>query len=194
MTIEIDDKEDEVDHRWFLHDHGQSDVPLVYVNYEYISKLVGEPGMVYSLRVITSRHDSGNTKQRQRSITGDLRRARGTSDQRAVGRRFCSGSNCANRYLRLFHAGDGGDDRNRRRTRINGYDEHQCPERTREIGVMRAIGASNFDIQSIVIAEGMVIGLISWVISIFMSVPITNILTFGVGTAMFQFSMPTIMA
>ena len=33
-------------------------------------------------------------------------------------------------------------------------------ERMREIGVMRAIGASNGDIQSSVIVEGMVVGLI----------------------------------
>ena len=46
-------------------------------------------------------------------------------------------------------------------------------ERTREIGVMRAIGASNLDIQGIVIVEGMVIGLISWAISILLSFPIT---------------------
>jgi putative ABC transport system permease protein len=65
-------------------------------------------------------------------------------------------------------------------------------ERTREIGVLRAIGASNFDIQSIVIVEGMIIGLISWVISIFLSIPITNVLAFGVGTAMFQSPMPVV--
>jgi putative ABC transport system permease protein len=63
-------------------------------------------------------------------------------------------------------------------------------ERTREIGVMRAIGASNPDIQGIVIVEGMVIGLISWVLSILLSFPITGVLTFGVGAAIMQAPMP----
>ena len=49
-------------------------------------------------------------------------------------------------------------------------------ERTREIGVMRAIGASNGDIQSIVIIEGMVVGMISWIVAILLSFPITSIL------------------
>jgi putative ABC transport system permease protein len=65
-------------------------------------------------------------------------------------------------------------------------------ERTREIGVMRAIGASNGNIQSIVIVEGMVIGLISWVISILLSFPITSVLTFGVGMAILTAPMPAV--
>jgi putative ABC transport system permease protein len=65
-------------------------------------------------------------------------------------------------------------------------------ERTREIGVMRAIGASNGDIQSIVIVEGMVIGLISWVISILISIPITNVLCYGVGVSILTAPMPVV--
>jgi putative ABC transport system permease protein len=38
----------------------------------------------------------------------------------------------------------------------------------------------------------MIIGLISWVISIFLSIPITNFLAFGVGTSMFQSPMPVV--
>jgi putative ABC transport system permease protein len=59
-------------------------------------------------------------------------------------------------------------------------------ERTREIGVMRAIGASDGDIQKIVIAEGLVIGLLSWAFGVVLSLPITYILNYGVGIAIFQ--------
>ena len=65
-------------------------------------------------------------------------------------------------------------------------------ERTREIGVMRAIGASNGDIQGIVIVEGMVIGLISWAISILFAIPITGMLCFGVGMAILTAPMPAV--
>ena len=58
-------------------------------------------------------------------------------------------------------------------------------ERTREIGVMRAIGASNWNIQSIVIVEGMIIGLISWIISLALAVLLTNVMTSGVGLLLF---------
>jgi putative ABC transport system permease protein len=65
-------------------------------------------------------------------------------------------------------------------------------ERTREIGVMRAIGASNWDIQSIVVIEGLVIGLISWTVAIPIAIPITSMLTRGVGLAIFTAPMPIV--
>jgi putative ABC transport system permease protein len=65
-------------------------------------------------------------------------------------------------------------------------------ERTREIGVMRAIGASNADIQAIVIVEGLVIGMISWIASIVLSIPLTVALTTGVGLAILTAPMPPV--
>jgi putative ABC transport system permease protein len=44
-------------------------------------------------------------------------------------------------------------------------------ERTREIGVMRSIGASNAAIGWIVIMEGLIIGMISWMLALPLSIP-----------------------
>ncbi len=49
-------------------------------------------------------------------------------------------------------------------------------ERTREIGVMRAIGADDFAIIKSVIIEGSVIGLISWVFAALVSIPFSMLL------------------
>jgi len=57
---------------------------------------------------------------------------------------------------------------------------------------MRALGASNGDIQGIVITEGMIIGIISWFVSIFIAIPITNVLCFGVGMAILTAPMPAV--
>ena len=46
-------------------------------------------------------------------------------------------------------------------------------ERTREIGVMRAIGAVDSEIMKSVIIEGTLIGLISWFFGALLSIPIT---------------------
>ncbi len=47
-------------------------------------------------------------------------------------------------------------------------------ERTREIGVMRAIGASNKSVRRIFIVEGIIIGVISWLIGTALAFPISR--------------------
>ena len=59
-------------------------------------------------------------------------------------------------------------------------------ERTREIGVMRAIGASDGAVLRIVLLEGLIIGLISWIIGGAAAIPISRILTSIVGNTLFQ--------
>jgi len=54
-------------------------------------------------------------------------------------------------------------------------------ERTREIGVMRAIGASNRSVRRIFITEGVIIGLISWLIGAIVAYPISKGLSNVVG-------------
>ncbi len=49
-------------------------------------------------------------------------------------------------------------------------------ERSREIGVLRAIGASNRAIFNLVLTEGMVIGFISWAISLLIAIPISRVM------------------
>jgi putative ABC transport system permease protein len=56
-------------------------------------------------------------------------------------------------------------------------------ERTREIGVLRAIGASSRSTFGIVLAEGIVIGLLSGALGTLLSVPIGRLLSYGVGKA-----------
>ncbi len=51
-------------------------------------------------------------------------------------------------------------------------------ERTREFGIMRAIGAKSYTILRNIISEGIFIGLMSWLIAIVISLP----LSFGVGS------------
>ncbi|MFT5193492.1 MAG: putative ABC transport system permease protein [Cellvibrionaceae bacterium] len=63
-------------------------------------------------------------------------------------------------------------------------------ERLREIGVMRAIGASDFSVLGIILLEGVVIGFISWGIGAILSWPISIWLTRLAGTLLFS-SPPT---
>jgi putative ABC transport system permease protein len=71
-------------------------------------------------------------------------------------------------------------------------------ERIREIGVMRAIGASESAIRWIVVAEGLGIGLISWLLAAALALPLSRLMSDGVGLAfggerlLFRFSQPAL--
>ncbi|MDM8532103.1 FtsX-like permease family protein [Anaerolineales bacterium HSG25] len=54
-------------------------------------------------------------------------------------------------------------------------------ERTREVGVIRAIGASDFAVLQIVLIEGVLIGIISWLISVLIALPISKLISDVIG-------------
>lgn len=63
-------------------------------------------------------------------------------------------------------------------------------ERTREIGVMRAYGASSAAIFRVVIIEGLLIGVMSWMFAIVLSIPISIALARSIGMAFMDYPMP----
>ena len=63
-------------------------------------------------------------------------------------------------------------------------------ERTREIGIMRSIGAVDKVIMRTVIAEGALIGMISWAIGALLSIPFSFLLSGIVSNAVFKFPIP----
>jgi putative ABC transport system permease protein len=69
-------------------------------------------------------------------------------------------------------------------------------ERTREIGVLRAIGAPNRGVARVFILEGVVIGLLSWLMGSLLAIPMSQGLDQAVGQAVmgvpltYSYSMP----
>jgi putative ABC transport system permease protein len=72
-------------------------------------------------------------------------------------------------------------------------------ERTREIGILRSLGAQNGVVRRVVIVEGLVTGLISWAASIPCSIPLAVWLGNSLGMSLlarpldYVFSVPAVM-
>ncbi len=147
LTIKIDNKET----KWHIVGTysitGNVNPPLLYVNYEYLSRLVGQPGQVYSLRVLTDQHDT-ITQRRISDQLEALYKAHGIGvGSTQLGAEFIRDQKSQTNVLVYFMLGMavmiaivGG-------LGLMGTMSINVLERTREIGVMRAIGASNGDIQ-----------------------------------------------
>jgi len=58
-------------------------------------------------------------------------------------------------------------------------------ERTREIGVMRAIGATDRQVMKLVLIEGVIIGLISWFIGVLLAFPISYLMSYIINMSIF---------
>jgi putative ABC transport system permease protein len=186
VTIKLDNKKTKWQIIGFYRMPGNVSPPLVYTNYEYLSYLTGKPNQVYELRIITYDHDATS----QAAIAEELQRQ---FKPRKIGVAYVQTAAVWYQQQRsqtdvlvynmlimaCLIAAVGG-------LGLTSTMSLNVMERTREIGVMRAIGAADGDIQKIVVTEGVVIGLLSWALGVILSIPITYALDYGVGVAVFQ--------
>jgi putative ABC transport system permease protein len=159
---------------------------LAYATYTYISKIMNLSNQAITYRIVTDQHTS--EYQTQMSATID-------------------------RYFRDqgFHVSDVEGGQSSLQTASEGLDvlinfllimalltamvgsmglagtmSMNVLERTREIGVMRSIGAVDSEIIKSVIVEGWLIGLMSWLLGVIFSIPITFMLSSIIGLAIFN--------
>jgi putative ABC transport system permease protein len=157
-----------------------------YATYDYISELLHLPRQSFSFRVVTDGHSLAYQKQMAATIDQTLR-ASGyhVSDTEAGLSTLETASNSLAILINfllimaLLTAAVGS-------IGLTGTMGMNIMERTREIGVMRAIGATDGQIMKTVVFEGIFIGSISWFLAAIVSFPITILLSRIISLAIFN--------
>ncbi|MBA3534163.1 MAG: FtsX-like permease family protein [Ardenticatenales bacterium] len=152
-----------------------------YVNFPYFAELTRQVGRAASVRVITTDHDAPSQTQAALRLEEhftraglDVRSTRTTSDIRES---ILFQFNVLVAFLStmavlLAVVGALG---------LTGTMSINVLERAREIGVMRAIGASDRAVLQIFMTEGMLIGIISWPLGLLLAFPISRLLSDQIG-------------
>ncbi len=159
---------------------------LAYAPYEYISRTTNLANRAYMFRIVTDRHARAYQDAKAEELDSFLR-TRGFKLHNAEAGN--ASLDVAVESLDILVAfllimavltaivGSMG---------LTGTMGMNVLERTREIGITRAIGADDRAVMRTVIAEGVVIGLISFALAILLSVPITYLLSTIVSVAVFE--------
>ncbi len=157
--------------------------PLAYANYDYFSREIRAVGQASGVRVITEQHDEASQARVGQALEAHYE---------SLGMNVSTVLTIAGLQSRIefqfniivvfllimavLLAVVGG-------LGLMGTMSINVIERTREIGVMRAIGASNRSVLQIFMVEGLLIGTLSWLIGSMVAIPLSKLMSDMVGQA-----------
>jgi putative ABC transport system permease protein len=159
---------------------------IAYATYDYISELLNLPNQAFSYRVVTDRHTLAYQEQMSATIDSSLRNLGYHVSETQAGLATLQTASESLAILINFLlimailtavVGSIG---------LTGTMGMNVMERTREIGIMRAIGATDGQIMRTVMIEGMIIGMMSWFLAVIASFPVTILLNRIISLAIFN--------
>jgi putative ABC transport system permease protein len=166
---------------------GKSGGYLAYTTYEYLSVVIHQNNRANSFRVVGSQNhmslDAQNALGREIETRLKENGYRITDVQagRSLTATTASGLNILTGFLLMMAVliaivGSIG---------LAGTMSLNVLERTREIGIIRAIGASDRSVMELVMVEGLLIGLMSWIFGLLLAIPVSALMANAIILALF---------
>ena len=159
---------------------------IAYTNYDYLSTMLNQPNRTSTYRVVASDHSLESQQQLTQTLDALFREKGFQLSNTEAGGAF---TKSMTEYIGILTAflvimalltamvGSIG---------MAGTLSMNVMERTREIGVLRAIGAHDTVIMRLVLVEGLLIGMISFVFGAILSFPISTLLAEVISQAIFN--------
>ncbi len=188
LRLRVNGKEADFTVVGFFQLAGKSGGFLAYTNYDTLSSLIHQPNKAITFQVISKHENMTLDEQRQleMEVETHLRQAGyRVSDINAglnLSTSAARGLNVLTMFLLIMASltalvGSIG---------LMGTMSLNVMERRREIGIMRAIGASDGALMNMVIVEGFLIGMISWALGCLLAVPFGKLMSDQISTAIFD--------
>ena len=163
---------------------------IAYANYEYLSKYQHFPNKSFSYRIVTDKHEPAYQQAMADKLDQNFRdkgfKVNNTQTGPSTLKKASESLGILVTFLLIMAlltavVGSIG---------LTGTMSMNVLERTREIGIMRSIGAVDQVIMRTVITEGVVIGMISWGIGAILSIPFSYLLSSSLSNAIFNLPIP----
>lgn len=167
---------------------GKSGGYLAYAKYDYLSKLIHQPNQAMIYRIVSNSPNLSETQQKElgEKVEQHLENAGYIVQDISAGSYLINASSRGLGVLTVFllimatliaMVGSIG---------LAGTMSMNVLERTREIGILRAIGASDHSLSRMVIIEGLFIGLISWIFGAWLSFPMSKLMNDSINMVIFD--------
>lgn len=187
LRLKVNGKEADMQVVGFFQLAGRSSGYLAYTTYEFLSALTHEPNKASAYRVMGDH--PGLTLEEQTALgrridrylqengikVVEIEEGYSLTDATADGLNILTGFLLLMASLIALVGSIG----------LAGTMSMNVLERTREIGIMRAIGASDRAVISLVMVEGLLIGILSWLFGTLLAFPISTLLSNAINLALF---------
>lgn len=164
----------------------ETDYLIAYANYAYIARLLGQGQQASLYRLITQPRDPATQRRVAAALYNRLEAAGARVSEVETGAAFSASLTSVLGILTLVLLAMALLTALVGAIGLTGAMSMNVMERTREIGVMRAIGAHDGIIARLVVWEGLTIGLISYLLACALSLPIASALSNIISQAIFR--------